>query len=198
MVGVGTRCRAIGAAGEADGFPRIARPTVITVHMADGVRTARGKTSTEVGVLTPIGGAPTEIAARRSPCFGHWRSCSPSGRRTGTEACLMCPLRVIANWADKKRSGDRRYFPVCLIFATPTFADPYSPAKRAAGGGLIGAGTGRSCIPEMPPIPVKRVSRPRPTRSQGRTGSPADRKAVMSAAAPNAATRPDDVVGRPL
>ena len=110
----------------------------------------------------------------------------------------MCPLRVIANWADKKRSGDRRYFPVCLIFATPTFADPYSPAKRAAGGGLIGAGTGRSCIPEMPPIPVKRVSRPRPTRSQGRTGSPADRKAVMSAAAPNAATRPDDVVGRPL
>jgi len=29
-----------------------------------------------------------------------------------------------------------------LLFATTAFADPYNPADRAIGGGLIGAGTG--------------------------------------------------------
>jgi len=29
-----------------------------------------------------------------------------------------------------------------LLLATATFADPYNPADRALGGGLIGAGTG--------------------------------------------------------
>ena len=57
-VGVGTRCLAIGAGGEADGFPRIARLTTI---MADGVRTALGKAPTEFGVLTAIGEAPTKV-----------------------------------------------------------------------------------------------------------------------------------------
>jgi hypothetical protein len=29
-----------------------------------------------------------------------------------------------------------------LVLATATFADPYNPADRALGGGLVGAGTG--------------------------------------------------------
>jgi hypothetical protein len=29
-----------------------------------------------------------------------------------------------------------------LVFATTAFADPYNPADRAIGGGLVGAGTG--------------------------------------------------------
>ena len=57
-VGVGTRCLAIGADGEADGFPRIARLTTI---MADGVLMALGKAPTEFGVLTAIGEAPTRV-----------------------------------------------------------------------------------------------------------------------------------------
>jgi hypothetical protein len=122
----------------------------------------------------------------------------PHPGRTGTEACLMCSLRVIGNWADKKRSGDRRYSPVCLIFATPAVADRCNSAERAAGGGLIGAGTGAQLHTRNAAYPSQAGSRPRPTRSQWRTGSPADRKAVMSASAPNAASRLDDVVGRPL
>jgi hypothetical protein len=29
-----------------------------------------------------------------------------------------------------------------LVLATPVYADPYNPAERAIGGGLVGAGTG--------------------------------------------------------
>jgi hypothetical protein len=32
--------------------------------------------------------------------------------------------------------------PVGLVLATTAFADPYNPADRALGGGLVGAGTG--------------------------------------------------------
>ena len=65
MVGVGTRCPVIGAGGGADGSPRIARLAVIMVDggtMADGVRTALGKAPTEIGVLMPIGEAPTKAS----------------------------------------------------------------------------------------------------------------------------------------
>jgi len=65
VVGVGTRCPVIGAGGGADGSPRIARLAVIMVDggtMADGVRTALGKAPTEIGVLMPIGEAPTKAS----------------------------------------------------------------------------------------------------------------------------------------
>ena len=52
------RCLAIGADGEADGFPRIARLTTI---IADGTVTARDKALMEFGVLTVIGAAPTKV-----------------------------------------------------------------------------------------------------------------------------------------
>ena len=58
VAGAGTRCLAIGAGGEADGFLRIARLTTI---MADGVLMALGKAPTEFGVLTAIGEAPTKV-----------------------------------------------------------------------------------------------------------------------------------------
>jgi hypothetical protein len=66
VVGVGTRCPAIGAGGEADGFPRIARPTTI---MADGiptvdrVHTALSKAPTEDGVLTALRKALRRMAS---------------------------------------------------------------------------------------------------------------------------------------
>jgi hypothetical protein len=52
------RCLAIGAGGEADGSPCIARLTTI---MADWVLTARGKAPMEFGVLMVIGAAPTKV-----------------------------------------------------------------------------------------------------------------------------------------
>ena len=63
-VGVGTRCPAIGAGGEADGFPRIARLTTMRVAGAatvDGVPTAMGRTPMEVGADMVIGEDPTKI-----------------------------------------------------------------------------------------------------------------------------------------
>ena len=57
-LGLAPGCLAIGAGGEADGFPRIAR--LITI-MADGAVTARGKAPMKFGVLTVIGAAPTKV-----------------------------------------------------------------------------------------------------------------------------------------
>ena len=83
-VGVGTRCLAIGAGGEADGFPRIARLTTI---MADGAVTARDKALMEFGVLTVIGAAPTKVGmvpARKLP--------PPLDRRLGARTRGSAPV----------------------------------------------------------------------------------------------------------
>jgi hypothetical protein len=69
VAGVGTRCLAIGAGGEADGFhtlraePLLRRMAALT---EDGVPTALGKAPTEVGVQTAIGEAPTEVGTAGS------------------------------------------------------------------------------------------------------------------------------------
>ena len=66
VAGAGTRRLAIGAGGEADGFPRIARLTIIIADggpTADGVPTALGKA---LGVHTAIGEARTEVGTARS------------------------------------------------------------------------------------------------------------------------------------
>src|SRR5215831_11983803 len=52
------------------------------------------------------------------------------------------PLQPFGRERMRKQSTVISVIGAGLMFATTAFADPYSPAERAIGGGLVGAGTG--------------------------------------------------------
>jgi hypothetical protein len=57
-------------------------------------------------------------------------------------AAVFCLLFSIASGHMKKRLTVASLLGAGLVLTTAAVADPYNPAERALGGGLVGAGTG--------------------------------------------------------
>ena len=86
-------------------------------------------------------GTPGPLSAslwNRNPChsFALWRRSEP---RLGNCWRYSGPL---SEQRMRKRSTIASMIGAGLLLTTTAYADPYNPAERAIGGGLVGAGTG--------------------------------------------------------